>query len=149
MKPNEAKLPAVMSVERGETIVGAWVTPTIPEVGVYKLLAKRKVDGTCEWAHFVQRADGRKERVYRGDVESRMCWLQSIRALPEHSERRSRCAWLTPIFIHSTARSMRMDASSNSRFRGCNKSEIENPQSAIGNANGFDTPITPITKGLG
>jgi hypothetical protein len=70
MKPKEAKLPAVMSVERGETIVGAWVTPTIPEVGVYKLLAKRKVDGTCEWAHFVQRGDGRKERVYRGDVES-------------------------------------------------------------------------------
>lgn len=70
MNPKEAKLPAVMSVERGETIVGAWVTPAIPEVGVYKLLAKRKADGTCEWAHFVQRADGRKEKVYRGEVES-------------------------------------------------------------------------------
>ncbi len=70
MKPEEAKLLAVMNVERGETIVGAWVTPGIPEIGVYKLLAKRKADGTCEWAHFVQRADGRKEKVYRGEVES-------------------------------------------------------------------------------
>jgi hypothetical protein len=70
MKPEQAKMLAVMNVEEGEKILGAWVTPTIPEIGVYKLLAKRKQDGTCEWAHFVQRADGRKEKVYRGTVES-------------------------------------------------------------------------------
>ena len=141
MKPKEAKLPAVMSVERGETIVGAWVTPTIPEVGVYKLLAKRKVEAranglilcnvpTAERNEFI-------EAMSSQNLESRMCWLQSIGALPERSERRSRCAWLTPIFIHSTARSMRTDASSNfPDFGGCNKSEIENPQ--------LETPTTSI-----
>ena len=39
-------------------------------IGIYKLLAKKKKDGTCEWAHFVQRDDGRKENVYRGEVEN-------------------------------------------------------------------------------
>ena len=61
---------AVMNVEKGEEIAGAWITPHVPQIGIYKLLAKKKVDGTCEWAHFVQRDDGRKEKVYRGTVEN-------------------------------------------------------------------------------
>ena len=61
--------PAVMNVEKGEEILGGWVTPHIPEIGIYKLLAKKKADQTVEWAHFVQRDDGRKEKVYRGTVE--------------------------------------------------------------------------------
>ncbi len=69
-KPKPAAAQAVMNVEKGEEIVGMWVTPTVPGIGLYKLLAKKKADGTCEWAHFVQRADGRKEKVYRGTVES-------------------------------------------------------------------------------
>jgi hypothetical protein len=61
---------AVMNVEKGEEILPSYVTPHVPQIGIYKLLAKKKVDGTCEWAHFVQRDDGRKEKVYRGTVEN-------------------------------------------------------------------------------
>ena len=61
---------ALMNVEKGEEIAGAWVTPTVPGIGFYKLLAKKKKDGTCEWVHFVQRADGTKDSVYRGTVEN-------------------------------------------------------------------------------
>lgn len=63
-------IPAVMNVEKGETIVGTWVTPTIPTVGFYKLLAKKKKDGMCEWVHFVQRLNGEKAGFYRGEVNS-------------------------------------------------------------------------------
>ena len=61
---------AVMNVEQGEEIAGVWVTLPVPQIGTYKLLAKKKRDGTCEWAHFVQRANGLKEKVYRGTVEN-------------------------------------------------------------------------------
>ncbi len=61
---------AVMNVDKGEEIAGAWVTPHVPQIGIYKLLAKKKADGTCEWAHFVQRDNGLKEKVYRGTVEN-------------------------------------------------------------------------------
>lgn len=61
---------AVMNLEMGEEIAGTWATPAVPHIGVYKLLAKQKPDGTCEWAHFVQRANGLKEKVYRGTVEN-------------------------------------------------------------------------------
>jgi len=68
MKP---KLQAVMDVDKGEDIVGGWASAHIPQVGIYKLLAKKRVDGVIEWAHFVQRDSGLKEKVYRGEVESR------------------------------------------------------------------------------
>ena len=61
---------AVMNVDEGEEVLGAYVTPHVPQIGIYKLLAKKKKDGKCEWAHFVQRDDGRKENVYRGEVEN-------------------------------------------------------------------------------
>jgi len=69
MKPNLSKM-AVMNIEKGEEIFGGWATPNIPQVGMYKLLAKKKVDGTIEWAHFVQRDNGLKERVMRGIVKT-------------------------------------------------------------------------------
>jgi hypothetical protein len=62
---------ALMAVEKGEEIAGTWTTPVVPEIGFYKLLAKRRADGVCEWVHFVQRADGSKDKVYRGTVESK------------------------------------------------------------------------------
>ena len=62
---------ALMAVEKGEEIAGTWTTPVVPGIGFYKLLAKRRADGTCEWVHFVQRADGSKDKVYRGTVESK------------------------------------------------------------------------------
>lgn len=61
---------ALLSVGKGEKIAGTWTTPTIPGIGFYKLLAKRCVDGTCEWVHFVQRPNGDKDKVYRGTVEN-------------------------------------------------------------------------------
>lgn len=69
MKPQQARQFAVMSVERGETIAGIWVAPPVSNIGTYKLVAKQKSNGSCEWAHFVQRADGRRDKVYRGTVE--------------------------------------------------------------------------------
>ena len=69
MKPQEVRQFAVMSVGRGETIAGIWVAPPITDIGTYKLVAKQKSNGSCEWAHFVQRWDGRRDKVYRGTVE--------------------------------------------------------------------------------
>jgi hypothetical protein len=69
MKPDRSRM-AVMKIEKGEEIFGGWATPHIPQVGIYKLLAKKKVDGTIEWAHFVQRDNGLKERVMRGTVKT-------------------------------------------------------------------------------
>lgn len=70
MKPTLSRM-AVMKVDEGEEIVGGWATAHIPQVGVYKLLAKRRKDGVIEWAHFIQRDNGLKERMLRGEVESR------------------------------------------------------------------------------
>jgi len=61
---------AVMNVDKGEEIVGGWATPHIPQVGIYKLLAKKKKNNTIEWAHFVQRDNGLKEKVFRGEVKN-------------------------------------------------------------------------------
>lgn len=69
MKPNPSQA-AVMNIEKGEELFGGWATPRIPQVGIYKLLAKKKVDGTIEWAHFVQRDNGLKEKVMRGTVNT-------------------------------------------------------------------------------
>jgi hypothetical protein len=66
MKNNPSQI-AVMNLEEGEDIFAG---RDIPQVGIYKLLAKRKVDGTIEWAHFVQRDNGLKEKVMRGTVKT-------------------------------------------------------------------------------
>ncbi len=70
MKSKSLRQMAVMNVDKGEQIVGGWASAHIPQVGVYKLLAKKRVDGIIEWAHFVQRDNGLKEKVYRGEVEN-------------------------------------------------------------------------------
>lgn len=69
MKPSLSQM-AVMNVEEGEELVGGWATPHIPGTGIYKLLAKKRRDGVIEWAHFIQRDNGLKERVMRGEVDS-------------------------------------------------------------------------------
>lgn len=68
MNEKDARQSAVMTVDDGEEIIGGWATPPIPGVGFYKLLAKRKADGTCEWAHFIQRDNGARASVTRGTV---------------------------------------------------------------------------------
>ncbi|MFH1633205.1 MAG: hypothetical protein ABIG63_04230 [Chloroflexota bacterium] len=72
---------AIMEIKTGEEIAGAWVTTTVPGIGFYKLLAKRKADGACEWVHFVQRADGSKDKFLRGDVENEARMSDVVEAL--------------------------------------------------------------------
>jgi hypothetical protein len=67
---NNSSIIAVMNLEEGEDIFAGRVTPYIPQVGAYKLLAKKKKDGTIEWVHFVQRDNGLKEKVLRGTVNT-------------------------------------------------------------------------------
>ena len=69
MKSNPSQM-AIMNIGKGEEILHGYVTARIPQVGIYKLLVKKKVDGTIEWAHFVERDNGLKEKVIRGTVQS-------------------------------------------------------------------------------
>lgn len=71
MKKKKKQQQAIMHVNKGEEIAGVWVTPSIPETGFYKFMAKKKKDGTYEWAHFVQRDNGAKERVLVGSVKNK------------------------------------------------------------------------------
>ncbi len=71
MKSKPLSQMAVMNVDEGEESAGGWASPHIPQVGIYKLLAEKKRDGSFEWAHFVQRDNGTKEKIYRGQVKSR------------------------------------------------------------------------------
>ena len=68
MKQPSLRELAVMTIDEGEEIAGAWITPYIPEVGMYKLLAKKKKDGTFSWVHFIQRLNGNKDIVFRGEA---------------------------------------------------------------------------------
>jgi hypothetical protein len=61
---------AVLNVEKGEVIVAALVGGHVEGCGRYKFPAKKKKDGRIEWAHFMQRDNGLKEKVYRGEVGS-------------------------------------------------------------------------------
>ncbi len=61
---------AVMNIEKGEEIAIAVVSGIIPGTGRYKFLAKKKKNGEYEWAHFVERDNGNKEKVYRGEVKT-------------------------------------------------------------------------------
>mgnify|MGYP001765681291 CR=1 FL=1 len=70
MNPEEARKRAVMNLEAGEELAGCWVSPSIPGTGSYKLIAKKMADGVYAWAHFIQRADGRRDVVLRGTAES-------------------------------------------------------------------------------
>jgi hypothetical protein len=69
MKQPSLREMAVMAIDEGEEIAGAWITPYIPEVGMYKLLAKKMKDGTYAWVHFIQRLNGNKDRVMRGTTK--------------------------------------------------------------------------------
>lgn len=59
--------PAILNVDKGDEIIGGWITPAIPEVGVYKLLVVKRKSGKYNWAHFIQRDNGSKDRVMRGE----------------------------------------------------------------------------------
>ena len=61
---------AVMNIEKGEEVISALVSGHIAGTGRYKFLAKKRKDKKIEWAHFVERDNGLKEKVYRGEVNS-------------------------------------------------------------------------------
>ena len=71
MTNSNLKSQAVLSVDKGEEIVGMWATPEIPNIGIYKLAAKKRLDGKIEWVHFQHRLDGTRKVMFRGDVESK------------------------------------------------------------------------------
>jgi len=61
---------AIMNVNEGEEIVVTLMSGHIAGTGYYKFLAKKRKDGKYEWAHFVQRDSGMKDRVYKGETEN-------------------------------------------------------------------------------
>jgi hypothetical protein len=63
---------AVMNVDKGESIEGLWTTPQIPQIGVYKLVVKKRVDGVFEWVHFQHRLDGTRKVLFRGELETKL-----------------------------------------------------------------------------
>ena len=87
MEEKPLKHMAVMNVEKGEEIVGGWASAHIPQVGIYKLLAKKRADGVIEWAHFVQRDNGLKDKVYRGEVETREKLDEVLEVMNKHLQR--------------------------------------------------------------
>jgi len=60
-----------MNVDKGEEIAGLWATPQIPQIGVYKLIVKKRTDGIYEWVHFQHRLDGTRKVVFRGELEAK------------------------------------------------------------------------------
>ncbi len=60
---------AIMTIDEGEEIAGAWITPYIKGTGMYKLLAKKRKDGMYEWVQFIQRLTGEKQIVFRGEAK--------------------------------------------------------------------------------
>jgi hypothetical protein len=72
MKKPDLPSPAVMNVDKGESIEGLWATPQIPQIGVYKLVVKKRADGIFEWAHFQHRLDGTRKVLCRGELESKV-----------------------------------------------------------------------------
>jgi hypothetical protein len=61
---------AVMSIEKGEKIMSMLVGGHIPGTGRYKLIAKKKTSGLIEWAHYKERDNGMKEKVFRGEARN-------------------------------------------------------------------------------
>lgn len=71
MKKTDLRSQAVMHVDKGEEIAGMWATPQLPQIGIYKLIVKKRLDGKFEWVHFQHRADGTRKVLFRGAVESK------------------------------------------------------------------------------
>lgn len=61
----------MLSIDKGEEIIHGLVSGYIPGTGYYKFLSKQKTDSTFAWVHFVERVNGNKENVYRGEVKTK------------------------------------------------------------------------------
>lgn len=62
---------SMLNIEKGEEIIHGLVSSYIPGTGYYKFLSKQKKNGEFDWVHFVERVNGSKEKMYRGDSKTR------------------------------------------------------------------------------
>ena len=60
---------AVLTSEEGDEIAGIYVSPKIETIGTYKLIVLKRKSGRYEWANFVERANGMRDSVYRGEFD--------------------------------------------------------------------------------
>ena len=60
----------VLKVDKDEEIIHMLISSYLPGSGFYKFLSKQKADKTFSWAHFIERVNGNKEKVYTGDTET-------------------------------------------------------------------------------
>ncbi len=63
------KQTAIMSIENGEELAAGLISTHIPGTGRYKFLAKKKVCGNFDWAHFIERDNGMKDSFYTGTTK--------------------------------------------------------------------------------
>ena len=61
---------AVLASEEGDEIAGLYVSPKIENIGIYKLIVLKRKSGKYEWANFVERDNGNRDNVYRGEFDS-------------------------------------------------------------------------------
>jgi hypothetical protein len=61
----------MLNIDKGEEIIHGLVSSYVPGTGYYKFLSKQKSNGTYEWVHFVERVNGNKEKMYRGDAKTK------------------------------------------------------------------------------
>jgi hypothetical protein len=61
---------AVLSSEEGDEIAGMYVSPKIETIGIYKLIVLKRKSGLYEWANFVERDNGVRKSVYRGEFDN-------------------------------------------------------------------------------
>ena len=47
-----------------------YVSPKIETIGIYKLIVVKRKSGKYEWANFVERDNGVRNSVYRGEFET-------------------------------------------------------------------------------
>ncbi|HYV94474.1 MAG TPA: hypothetical protein VE978_22060 [Chitinophagales bacterium] len=60
---------AVLTSEEGDEIAAIYVSPKIETIGTYKLIVLKRKSGKYEWANFVERDNGMRNSVYRGEFD--------------------------------------------------------------------------------
>lgn len=61
----------MLNIEKGEEIIHGLISSYLPGRGYCKFLSKQKKNGGFKWVHFIERANGNKEEMYRGDVKTK------------------------------------------------------------------------------
>ena len=66
----DMKNAAVLNSEEGDEIAAMYVSPKIETIGIYKLIVVKRKSGIYEWANFIERDNGVRKCVYRGDFDT-------------------------------------------------------------------------------